>query len=153
MMSFFCKRKYYDTGTTDHTFSDGKQHCNSWILSQFNLGFWQYLTPFLISILNQITVWLLQNIIAKKKYKSKYDERINVSISVTTTLVLNTGLATLLTTLGGLGNVDWYKNVGACIVMNMVYDILIPNFMKLLYGHSQKTRRCFDRCFSCGKQK
>jgi hypothetical protein len=70
-----------------------------------------------------------------------------------TTLVLNTGLATLLTTLGNVGSVAWYQNVGACLVMNMVYDIFCPNLMKLLYGHSQAARKCFDRLFSCGKEK
>ena len=37
--------------------------------------------------------------------------------------------------------------------MNMIYDIFLTNIMKLLYGHSQAARKCFDRCFSCGKDK
>ena len=58
-MACFCKREYYDKGTTDLTFSDGKQHCKTWILFETNLTFWLFLTPLLIAIVNQVTVWLL----------------------------------------------------------------------------------------------
>jgi hypothetical protein len=86
---------------------------------------------------------VLQNVIARKKYRSKYDERINVSITVVTTLTLNAGLATLFTTLGSMGSVAWYHNVGACIVIHMIYDIVCPNLVSLIYSHSKGARKCF----------
>jgi len=167
-MYCFCKDYYLENFNGDYEFSDGKQHCETWLKYYSASQSLIYAVPFMISIINYFSKIVLRWLGTFEKRHNTEELMYSVAINLTLISFLNIAVMVLLVNLSinqkipfipilqgeyTEFSVEWYRLVGASLCVQLAFEIVTYNLENILTALYQCCKRCCDRSCTCNFRK
>ena len=168
-MFCYCLQQYNDMGTSvkDIVFTDNGTYCSSWYTDYMSTLALVYILAFTMQIINVIVKTILRLASKLEKRVNKADEVISNIFKMSLTQIINTAILLLVVNMkvsflpswfpvfaGGYNDftTSWYSDVGATIMIMMLFSIVTPHIANFFLHFVRFVRRWFDRKWTWNKR-
>ena len=169
-MHCYCLQQYNSLSykVRDIEFSDGGTYWSSWYTSYVSSIVLSYILAFTMQFINVIVKTILRLASVLEKRADKTEIVISNTFKMFMTQILNSAIVLLIVNMN-LGfmpswfpifagdyadfTTKWYSDVGATIMIFMMFSIVTPHFANLFLHFIRFTRRCLDRGWTCNKKR
>lgn len=149
-------------------FTDNGTYCSSWYTDYLSAITLIYVLAFTMQFINVIVKTILRLASKLEKRQNKADEVISNIFKMSLTQIINTVVILLIVNMkvsfmpswfpvfaGDYEDfsTSWYTDVGATIMIMMLFSIVTPHFANFLLHFVRFVRRCYDRKCTCNKRK
>jgi len=167
-MECFCFDKLEDDGiqdTIDFKFSDGDQHCRTWLLLYRGSSLLIWIMVFVINIVNIMLKFFLRKFIKYERKHDKTEEVVSTTFLLFFVTYFNTAVILFMVNINFDLNlpewfpilageyddltVEWYRNVGSSIIMTMIIGIFSPHIANSFWWILGFAKRLWDRKCTC----
>ena len=157
-MFCYCLQQYNDMGTSvkDIVFTDGGTYCSSWYNDYMSTLALVYILAFTMQIINVIVKTILRLASKLEKRVNKADEVISNIFKMSLTQIINTAILLLVVNMkvsflpswfpvfaGDYNDftTGWYADVGATIMIMMLFSIVTPHIANFFLHFVRFIRR------------